>query len=361
MSELNCKHDNCNIKASYGFKTDKIKLYCIRHKNDEMIYLYKCCNYKDCLTVSSFGYIKENKKINLRCKKHKELDMISLHQLCIEDDCINRARYNYINEKGSRYCNIHKKENMFDKNKAICIIDNCNKYASFKDKETHKNLYCTDHSKNQKNIISSKNKICKYENCNILANFGTIEDPRQYCTNHKLEKMENYNCLKCQICKIFEMRRTLICSFCNPESYIKKYEKLIYDTLLKNNIEFIYNKPISFEYLRPDFLIKQDQFNIIIECDEKQHKQYDKNSEFIRMKKIKNYINKKCIFIRFNTSEFYLNLKRKRICINKKIKELLNVLNNLKNLTEINKSYIYYLYYDCNCINECNYIHIQNI
>ena len=357
---MNCKYNNCTIKASYGNKDDKIILYCKNHKLDNMIYLYKICTYQDCLKVSSFGY-NTNKKEYLRCSSHKLDDMICFYQKCLNNECIERARYNYINEKGSKYCNKHKLENMVDKNKSICIIDNCNKYASFKDKETNKNLYCTEHSKNKENILSSKNKVCKYDNCTLLANFGTIEDPRQYCTNHKLEKMENYNCLRCKICKIFEMRRTLICSFCNPESYIKKYEKLIYDTLLKNNIEFIYNKPISFEYLRPDFLIKKDNFNIIIECDEKQHKQYDKNSELVRMEKIKNYINKQCIFIRFNTSNFYINSNRNRISINKKIKELIYLFNNLNSLSDIKESYIYYLYYDCNCIDECNYIHKQNI
>lgn len=358
---MNCKYNNCTIKASYGNKDDKIILYCKNHKLENMIYLYKICTYDNCLKISSFGY-NTNKKEYLRCSNHKLDDMICFYQKCLNNECIERARYNYINEKGSKYCIKHKLENMVDKNKSICIIDNCTNYASFKDIKTNKNLYCTEHSKNKENILNSKNKICKYENCKLLANFGTIDDPRQYCSNHKLENMYDYIGKRCLICNNFLVKHNnIICSFCNPDSNIKKYEKLIYDILLKNNIDFIYNKTISFEYLRPDFLIKKDNFNIIIECDENQHSNYNKNNEIIRMNKIKEYLNSNCIFIRFNPSDFYINLKRKRISINKKNNELITLFQKLTNIENITESYIYYLYYNCNCINECNYIHKQNL
>ena len=315
----NCHNQECTITPSYGL-TDKLLISCKKHKTDDMINLSKICKFDNCLINSSFGLIINKKQKYLRCKEHKEDEMIALYQKCLDDNCTERARYNFINETGCKYCIKHKEDKMIDKNKAICIIEECIKYASFKDPITNKNIYCTFHSKKENNadvnlLISSKNKICKNENCKLLANFGTIEDSRQYCTNHKLDNMENFNSTKCRICGIFEMRRTKICSFCNPNSQNRSTEQILFDYFTIKQIKFIYNKPVSFDYLRPDFLIKQNNLNLIIECDEKQHKNYDNGSEYERMKKIKKYLDDATIFIRFNPDDYRINKKRVRIKI----------------------------------------------
>lgn len=388
MSANNCYTINCKLSPSYGYLYDtgdykgKDIISCKQHKKDNMIILSKICRYEDCTVNSSFGYIINNKQKYLRCKNHKEDDMIALYQKCYQDNCINRARYNFINEKGSKYCFDHKKNNMVDKNKSICIIENCTNYASFKDINTNKNIYCTQHSKNCNNdtnisnninLISSKNKVCKYKNCILLANFGTIDDKRQYCSNHKLFGMVDHIHKRCNICNIFLMKHgNQICSFCNIETTRSKKEKILYGFFNKNSINFIYNQSITFDYLRPDFLIIQNNINLIIECDEKQHKDYDANSELIRMQKIIEYnIDKnsnQTIFIRFNPDDFYISNKRIRISIDNKLILLLNLINNILSPSNLllpvsvfNEYNCHYLFYNCNCENKCSYIHSKNI
>jgi hypothetical protein len=367
----NCHNQECTITPSYGL-TDKLLISCKKHKSNDMINLSKICKFENCLINSSFGLIINKKQKYLRCKEHKEDDMIALYQKCLDDNCTERARYNFINEKGSKYCVKHKENSMVDKNKAICIIEDCITYASFKDPITNKNIYCTFHSKKENNenansLISSKNKICKNENCKLLANFGTIEDGRQYCSNHKLDNMIDHHHERCKICNIFLMKHgNKICSFCNPLSNNKSNEKLLFDLFTTKQIKFIYNETISFDYLRPDFLIKQNNLNLIIECDEKQHKNYDNESEILRMKKIINYLENKTIFIRFNPDDYRINKKRVRININKKLNILLILINKIfdesKNENELNIANhkinnCYYLFYDCDCQNECDSIH----
>ncbi len=355
-----CNFDKCKTQASFGYAdamdgfNAKEIIACKKHKNENMIKLYKICVFDKCFKNASFGYIIKNNKQFISCSVHKKEDMIAFYQKC--KNCGERARYNYLNVKGALYCTAHKLDNMYDKNKSICIIDNCTNYASFKDVNTNKNIYCTMHSKNVDNtdIISSKNKTCKEPNCSILANFGIVDDPMQYCANHKKENMYDHRHKRCEICNLFLMKHgNIICAFCNPDSTHKKNEKIVYDFLTANNKEFVYNHSITFNYLRPDFLLKINDNNIIIECDEKQHKNYNIDSENNRMIKIKEHLDNKTIFIRFNPDTFKINNKLIRLSINTKLNILLNFINST-----IDMSFdCYYLFYDCNCNNKCTYIH----
>lgn len=319
-----CEVENCNSIATYG--NNNIKQYCNTHKDINMTKLNKDkkCLFESCQVTPSYGYKNKTKQY---CKDHKLPTMVLISQSCKFEDCEERARYNYIDKKGAMYCLKHKQENMVDKNKKICIIENCIKYASFKD-ENNKVLYCAEHKTHD--TISNKNKICLFDGCKTAAYFGTKENTKMYCALHRQDK---------------------------PKQITK--ELIVCDYLKNKGIEFIYNKSISFDLgnHRPDILIKCNTHNIIIEIDEGQHKQYTKECEYSRMNDM--YIAGKLptIFIRFNPDDFYVNGKRQRTTINIKMNKLLELIHTYKNAKNIEYIELVYMYFDCSCQNKCNFIH----
>jgi hypothetical protein len=343
--------EECISIAIYGF--DNIKTRCKTHiiKGMEKLITEKKCIIKDCDVIPSFIYNDNN-----YCATHKPDEAIANIQKCKE--CDERSRYNYINIKGAIYCNEHKKENMVDKNKKICIEEKCINYASYNFKNIKGANYCNEHKK--ENMVSNKVKICKENDCLIEACFGTKTDKKQYCTTHKKDKMSNHNSKKCESCGLFEVKRgNLICSYCNPDANKKTKEKIVYDFLTANNIDFIYNKTTQIECGKyyPDFLIDCNTHFIVIECDEEQHKQYSKECEFSRMNNIYLSNGLPTIFIRFNPDFFYINKIRNKTVITTKLKELLNIINIYMNKSDIEFIELIYMYYNCNCIENCNFIH----
>lgn len=93
---------------------------------------------------------------------------------------------------------------------------------------------------------------------------------------------------------------------------IKYTENKLCEFLLSKNLDFDYNKCITVygTKYRPDFLFKTDNGCIIIENDEKQHKNYNKSDEECRMVELYEYIKRdnyeNVHFIRFNPDRYSL-------------------------------------------------------
>ena len=62
---------------------------------------------------------------------------------CIFDECSIVARYNYKTKYIPIYCDIHKLDNMVNKNGCRCLL--CDKYPSFNYSTETAKLYCADH------------------------------------------------------------------------------------------------------------------------------------------------------------------------------------------------------------------------
>lgn len=93
------------------------------------------------------------------------------------------------------------------------------------------------------------------------------------------------------------------------------------------NIEPIINKTISggSSKYRPDILINKDDYNIIIEIDEHQHRRYKKNND--RNQQIFRDLNGlPLIIIRFNPDKYITNRKTKRSVFGKdKLTRIYNI------------------------------------
>lgn len=131
------------------------------------------------------------------------------------------------------------------------------------------------------------------------------------------EKIQQYKeKLKCKKCKLFISKKEndWLCSYCNPDKDIKKREVETKLFLEKNNYKFEYNKVCKYQdkWYFPDFKIKCQNFCIIIECDEKAHKYYNKKDEIERQNNICLELNIPCVFLRFNPDKENIKMETKQ-------------------------------------------------
>lgn len=281
--------NNCENTAMYNYETETKRLYCKKHKLENMIdlaNLNNLCNHKECKYYAIYN--EENEEKPLYCKFHKTDNMIcKIKQLCDYEDCNITASYNFPNNKQRLRCSKHKEEGMIDVKHYICIEKDCNIFASFNYEGEKKWLYCVKHKKD--NMINVKNPRCKFERCMVDGN----------------KKYDGY-CLFCFIHLFPDVEIT--------RNY-KTKEKHIVDNIKNNFIDFswISDKKIQdgCSNRRPD-LVVDFGFNIlIIEIDENQHKNY--NCENKRTMQISQDFNHRpIVLIRFNPDN-YTNTKNETI------------------------------------------------
>src|SRR5437868_2311353 len=100
-----CLDLNCNKSASYGFITDKKRLYCKDHHVPGTINVsHKLCEYPSCDIRAHFNLKGMKAKF---CEDHSEKDMVNVvNKLCIIDGCDNQRCYALPGEP-QRYCTTH--------------------------------------------------------------------------------------------------------------------------------------------------------------------------------------------------------------------------------------------------------------
>jgi hypothetical protein len=377
-----CIYKDCSVSACFNYIYNKKRLYCNKHKLNNMININdikRFCIIDKCMIRACYNYETENNGIY--CKTHKLKNMINVldkNKKCGYKECNKISIYNYENEKKGIYCKIHKLENMIDivnKNK-ICIIKNCTIRAGYNYENEKKGIYCRNHK--LANMIDILHNKCKFTNCNIRPIYNYENEKKGiYCNKHKLENMidvVNKNLL-CKMCKMIrsEKRLEFLCSLCfyytypnheKTHNHKTKENQIISDLNKEFNNIIIQDKLISggCSKRRPDGLIQLNDYNIIIEIDEYQHKDYSCENKRI-MEIFKDLGNSPLTIIRFNPDAYIIDNKKtkspfgitksdgKLKIINKKeynirINELIRVINN--NINEISKKdiNIIQLYYD---------------
>lgn len=196
--------------------------------------------------------------------------------------------------------------------------------------------YKKEYYEENKEILSEKSKMYREENKEKIA------VKNKEWRNNNQEYIKNYK--KCRSCGIFQTKNInkFLCSYCNPNKpdFIKKREVQLKSFLEENNYEFEYNKICRYQdkWYYPDFKIKCENYWIIIECDEKAHRDYDKEDEKERENNICLGLNLPCVFLRFNPDTGF----------KKKIK--------MKTKQKVLKSYIEYYLSKEKCNNEVCYL-----
>ena len=194
-----------------------------------------------------------------------------------------------------------------------------------------------------------------------MAFFGPKDtsDPL-YCSFHKNADDVDVLHKRCKKCDIISMRYKDLCSMCDPNARKKLKEIEVYEKFDEHfHKQFSYNNAIG-NYI-PDFLFKCNKHYIVCEVDEYEHKRgYDKNEEIKRMKDIQKDLKLPTIFIRFNPDNFCKNdIKIKSKTDKHDI--LVSLMKEALNDSDIKESMIYKLFYDCDCKDNCNYLHKSNL
>jgi hypothetical protein len=394
----------CGKNPFFGYKTDKIPSCCSICKKDGMENIIdkkcECGRVKPC-----FGYINMKAICCFECKKENMINLQKINIIkykCICGNFFKKEKYK-LNDKYCCYsCYIKNKEK-----KGYCF---CGKRASFGVDVPTK---CKEHKTDEMIDIKNKNYCCNCsgEFLRKLYGYETDEKPN-YCLNCKKDNMidlHNFNarckCPKkmialygyindktpscCFYCKKEDMRNIRdpicknkeancqqfgnkkyknYCAYCfshifkdDPltlEIKNKTKELQVNDFINKNYDGFIHDKPIYIgngcdcsNRRRIDFRKIIDNTILAIECDEFQHKRYDKNDEEARYNDMYMIFSGKWYYIRFNPDTYRnKNNKIKNPNMSIRLIELQKTIDNAINEIKENKNdelvKILYLFYD---------------
>jgi len=273
-----CIYNNCKICNYVG---QKCGLYCTKHKLENMcIVTLKKCKYKVCNTIPVYNYIGQT--VGLYCSKHKLENMIDVKsKQCIYENCTKISIYNYPNTKIGLYCKEHALDGMKDVKNKKCL--ECDKQPRFNFPQEKTGLYCSIHKKN--NMIDIYEKLCKNK-CG------------SYASKHK-----DY-CMRCFI-YLFPNENTSK-NFKIKEKHVTDYIVNEFPTY-KWTMDKIINNGCSKR--RPDAYSDLLTHVLIVECDEDQHKDYEKLCDNKRTMEIfQDFGNRPIVFIRFNPDKYINSL-----------------------------------------------------
>ena len=281
---------------------------------------------------SKINYTNFTTKINIICKDHGEFEQTPL---------------GHLSGKGCFDCGIKKqieKQTMtteeFTK-KANCV---------------HKNKY------------QYKKVDYKHSNIKVIITCKEHGDFNQLPVNH----LRGYGgCPKCSLCPKCLIFRTCgrICFCCKyvnkKKSFIKEKElnvvKFLKDNLPEN--EFIHNRSVGRDctngQLFPDIRFDCNNYNLIVEVDEYEHRGSDYECDKQRMYDIIAKLGIPCIFIRYNPDNRESNLNT----LLETVKKYINLeFSDIKNIVDDYGFKVVYLFYKNNGENIVNdkIIHIKN-
>jgi hypothetical protein len=242
--------------------------------------------------------------------------------MCIIENCRTTKSYNFIG-KPPEYCGLHKIDEMVNTKHETCII--CGIQASFGLIENNLRVACSKHKTNGMINLKTKNIKCLNANCDGINN-----KHNGYCT------------IKCLI-NSMEFTTDYLKNISNREHMLFNYLKQQYTN------EIIWDKTIPGIALRPDFRMKFNAFNIIVELDEYQHMYYDKIDEHSRIETIYNALNIPLYVIRFNPNNYFENGIELTTRLDIRFELLKNTIDEIisKSATELIDTYkIIYLFYN---------------
>ncbi len=393
----------CKIRASFGFPGG-VEEYCAGHGkqiSSLIIQNYKkYCERLGCDKTPIFNY--EGEKLGKFCFQHKELKMINVKSSrCAEEGCDSIAPgFDYPGGKGI-FCGEHSKPGMIDIYRPKCIV--CKeRAAAYGFKEQNKETHCKLDKLEGMILISYKN--C--DECNIEVLYGYPGKPISKCFTHRKKgmiKRSNGRCFECKNlatygfnftvyrcelhclptdqnlsereCKkcnlIMILNKEELCEFCDPNMFnmaILVKQNSLLKALESQDIDIIsIDKMIDNGVCgreRPDFVIDCNKFIIILECDENQHKDRNKECEDTRMKNIgQMYGGIPIYFIRFNPDKYKPGKNNNEESINKRYSEVCKLIKSIQDgthkLSTDSLVSALYMYYDgWNNMNDAKWISI---
>ena len=314
----------CDLKQpAFNLPDQKKRLYCFDCKTDDMIDIKN----SKCITcdLKQPAFNLPDQKKGLYCFDCRKDGMIDVkHPKCITCD-LKRPLFNLPDQEKGLYCVNCKKDGMIDVISKKCITCNL-KQPAFNLPDQKKGLYCFDCKEDGMIDVISKKCIT----CNLKIPHFNLPDQKKglYCGDCKKDGMidvKNKKCIGIDPLCDQQAKIQKYCSRCyyslHPDKASKriKFRELeVYKFLQENfkDLNIIYNKHLKGDgqCLRdqPDFLIHLNHHSLIIECDENQHKYYNKECIIPRIHRIQEALNRNIIVIMFNPDS-YIDENNKKI------------------------------------------------
>jgi hypothetical protein len=358
-----CEFLQCTSQPSFNTIGESKGRFCKAHATPKMVDVKnKTCEFLGCTSLPTFNSIGESKA--RFCKTHAAHEMIDVkHKTCEFLECTSRPSFNSIGETKARFCKAHAALEMVDVRSKRCEFLECTSHPTFNSIGETKARFCKAHAAHE--MVDVKHKTCEHLECKgTRACYGFCGQQVSSCAKHKTSQMFKNPTRPCADCKEqaeFGLNEPLHClvhqqpneislisqacegchrvdilnknrrciTFCEPEAQyqqLKQHEKAQENMVLKyldaeisneladeSFFDFEDDKTIQNECKimnRPDRMYDCKTHFVIVEVDEKQHK--DKRSscargeagELARMNNIQVAAGMSCIFLRFNPDNF---------------------------------------------------------
>lgn len=296
------------------------------------------CKENGCNLNCGFGLIY---KKPTHCSTHKLKGMINVvTRKCIIEDCQKEASFKQQKTKKRTHCFEHKLDGMITTKNKRCLEKNCYIRASH-NLQGEKPLYCDTHK--LENMVDVRGKRCKNENCYKHPLYNIKGEYPLYCSEHKLQNMINVKQKRCTSCGLFLVvkKNNYLCYYCQPTPRFLKKETKVKTLLQEKGLTFTHNKQINNDCClkyRPDFLFDCHTYFVVLECDENGHKDYEQECELIRMNNISVGLGLPTLFIRYNPDLKGVTQKQKH----KKLIETLKKYLYMDTLPDPTPIYLFY-------------------
>ena len=140
VNEMTCNHDGCRKIPSFNAIGESKGLYCASHKKTEMVNVKEItCNHDGCRKIPSFNTIGKSK--GLYCVSHKKTEMVNVHKTCEFKDCGTQPSYGWLG-KSLTYCGTHRLKGMIKSTKRQCSTTYCKSLGTH---EYNGERYCDEH------------------------------------------------------------------------------------------------------------------------------------------------------------------------------------------------------------------------
>ena len=188
---VKCKHENCTKQAKFGIKNGKTT-HCSEHKTDTMVRKFKVCTINDCYTTGTYFGLDDKRY----CAKHRPTKIRKTKNMCVIDSCNKQGTFMQDGDN-KKYCSKHKLKESKDVVSKKCKKKNCNKNPCWGN-EGEKPKYCKKHKKDGMIDVKNKKNHCIVENCNKQASYNYSHIKRGcYCKTHKKDEMIDVKHPKC--------------------------------------------------------------------------------------------------------------------------------------------------------------------
>lgn len=213
------------------------------------------------------------------------------------------------------------------------------------------------------------NKRCVMYGCKDMAIFGTTTK-QLHCEEHATEGEINLIERKCTDCQLLNIVNPVNgkCGYCDPafqqSKPVKTKELTIKAFLEHSGIAFVHDRVLEDSCgnrERPDFVIDQGTFFIIVEVDEHQHQSYQCTRtctcpdphhrhckcQQARMLELSQLAQKPCVWLRYNPDTYKVNGLTAKMSAHKRQDELLRHIKHYQSMAELPEWFsVTYLYYD---------------